>query len=92
MELYRRTDEILHYIWDPIGIAGAAGARDEYLRYLPDVFRLLREDAGAAAIAEYLDEVVRDRIGIAVDPRRADEVAQMLVEAKEWIAEFRGDG
>jgi len=34
-ELRQRTDEVLHYLWDPIGVAGAPGARDEYWSYLP---------------------------------------------------------
>ena len=38
-ELYRRVDEVLHYIWDPIGVAGAPMARDEYYAYLPQIFR-----------------------------------------------------
>jgi hypothetical protein len=29
-DLYRMVDEILHYVWDPIGVAGEARARDEY--------------------------------------------------------------
>ena len=33
-KLYRHCDEILHYIWDPIGVAGRTGARDEYDSYL----------------------------------------------------------
>jgi hypothetical protein len=41
LELYRRTDEILHYIWDPIGIGGSPGARDEYDDYLGHVFTLV---------------------------------------------------
>ena len=32
-ELYRRVDEVLHYLWDPIGVAGIPEARDEYYGY-----------------------------------------------------------
>ena len=41
MELYRATDEVLHYIWDPIGVSDAPNARDEYSSYLPQVFKML---------------------------------------------------
>ena len=34
-ELHRRTDEVLHYIWDPIGVSGVPTARDEYSGYVP---------------------------------------------------------
>jgi hypothetical protein len=29
-ELYKRVDEVLHYVWDSIGVAGEPHARDEY--------------------------------------------------------------
>lgn len=30
MDLYRAVDEVLHFIWDPIGVRGFPEARDEY--------------------------------------------------------------
>jgi len=54
-ELYRRTDEILHYLWDPIGVSDIAQARDEYYSYLPRVFSRLIEDA--KEIAKTLEDV-----------------------------------
>lgn len=30
-ELYRRIDEVFHYVWGPIRISGIPMARDEYL-------------------------------------------------------------
>ena len=56
-ELYRRTDEILHYIWDPIGVSDVPLARDEYYSYLPRVFSRLIEDCKYHEIAEYLVKV-----------------------------------
>ena len=35
--LYRAIGEILHYVWDPIGIAGVPQARDEYDSYVAQV-------------------------------------------------------
>ena len=40
-ELYRRLDEVAHYIWDPIGISNVPDARDEYRAYLRDVLPTL---------------------------------------------------
>lgn len=42
LELYRRVDEVLYYVWDPIGVAPNAVTRDEYQRYLPEVFAMLQ--------------------------------------------------
>lgn len=36
--LFQRCDEILHYIWDPIGCKDVPMAREEYYGYVPQVF------------------------------------------------------
>ncbi len=51
LALYRAVDEVLHYIWDPIGVSGSPEARDEYQGYLPHVFGLVREGRDDEAIA-----------------------------------------
>lgn len=82
-ELYRRCDEILHYIWDPIGVAGAPGARDEYQSYLPFVVDLLRRGEDASAIATYLLRIEQEAIGLGGNRRLARRAAARLVEWRE---------
>jgi len=53
-KLYRQTDEVLHYMWDPIGVKGIAQARDEYHSYLPHVFSLLLKGENTKQITETL--------------------------------------
>jgi hypothetical protein len=79
-ELYRRVDEILHYIWDPIGISGYPRAPDEYNTYLPRVFGLLKENANAERIAEYLFEVSTERMGPNERRKKDLEVAAILLD------------
>lgn len=62
--LYSAVDEVLHYIWDPIGVSGVPQARDEYHGYLPHVFSLVRNGANDEIIAVYLGELVRERMGL----------------------------
>ncbi len=69
LELYERVDEVLHYVWDPIGVSGSPDARDECQAYLPHVFALLKKGASAARIGEYLDSVTASHIGL--EPDRA---------------------
>jgi hypothetical protein len=85
MRIYQRVDEILHYLWDPIGVAGAAGARDEYYGYLPVVYQMVMEEAPVRKIAVYLNEVERDRMGLIPNPERALEVAEVMAEHRKWI-------
>ena len=64
-ELYRRIDEITHYIWDPIGVAGEPNARDEYFDYLPEIYNIV-ERGDEAQLAEYLDKLARVTMGLSI--------------------------
>ena len=88
MELYRRTDEILHYIWDPIGVAGVPEARDEYYSYLPRIYNMLRDSTDGKDISEYLISIERDMMGMTITDRSrelASEIADILIKYREWI-------
>jgi hypothetical protein len=83
--LYAAVDEVLHYIWDPIGVRGIPQARDEYHNYLPQVFSLLRDGRNAESIADYLGEVTRETIGLSGDAKSDLETATVLIDWKEAI-------
>jgi hypothetical protein len=88
MELYRRTDEVLHYIWDPIGVSGAPEVRDEYYSYLPRVFSMLSSTVDGKEIVEYLISVERDMMGLSVTDESKDnisEVVDILLSYRDWI-------
>ncbi len=85
LELYRRVDEVLYYVWDPVGVATCPAARDEYQRYLPTVFTMLREGIDASPIAAYLDDVATDRMGLDANPEHSKRVAELLLEWKTEI-------
>ncbi|KAA3642979.1 MAG: hypothetical protein DWQ07_20870 [Chloroflexi bacterium] len=88
LELYKRCDEVLHYIWDPIGVAGAPGARTEYHSYLPQVFALVRDESDADQIVEYLTMVEEKRMGLAANKERARAAVDRLLQWREWIWEY----
>jgi len=85
--LYKRTDEVLHYLWDPCGVAGCPQARDEYYSYLPQVFALLQEGADETAITDYLIGVERESMGLTPDRERVQQVAAVLVDYRNTIRE-----
>ena len=85
MKLYRQTDEILHYMWDPIGVAGIAQARDEYHSYLPQVFQLVLKNETKEKIASYLVDIEENRMGITPNKGAALEIAEVLLNTKEAI-------
>jgi len=86
-ELYRRVDEVLHYIWDPIGVSGAPQARDEYYSYLPGVFKLLKDKAATDIIAQHLTDIVVNRMGLRGATEDVLEVVSVLQDWQETLDE-----
>ena len=87
VELYRRTDEVLHYVWDPIGVSRHPAARDEYYGYLPKVFELLKQDASASEIEAHLEQISSGHMGLSDAQDRAKRAAELLLEWKARIDE-----
>ena len=85
--LYRRCDEVLHYVWDPIGVAGIPEARDEYYDYLPQVFELVRDEATEQVIHDHLRHTELLRMGLmgAQDARTA--AVEALQAWRRWTWE-----
>ena len=85
-ELYRRVDEVAHYLWDPIGISDVPEARDEYHAYLPELYS--RTKIGKIdEIIEYMQWVVVDRMGMSFDSVKAKQSAEVMVAWKDAINE-----
>jgi len=78
-ELPQRVDEVLHYLWDPIGISDEPGARDEYASYVPGVMSLLVTDASVPQIGKHLDHIVVNQIGLPSNLEHCTQVAHILI-------------
>ena len=76
----RRFGEVLHYAWDPIGVAGCPQARDEYDSYLQSICRLVMGGADAKVVANHLTQVVTDAMGLSANRKKDLEVAGILIE------------
>jgi hypothetical protein len=85
LELYRAVDEVLHYVWDPIGVSGCPQARDEYHGYLPQVFGMLRDGADESTIAAYLTSITTEQMGLPARPDHDCKVAGVLIDWKECV-------
>ena len=75
--------------WDPVGASDAPEAWDEYESYAPGVAQRLRdapsEDAAIEQVAEYLNHVERDFMGLTSERRRSNTyLAGSLVAWHEW--------
>jgi len=83
-----RVGEILHYVWDPIGVASVPQARDEYDGYVPLIVQMLVDGKTKEEIARHLYGIEGESMGLTVGSRPSDhteEVAQTLIEHYEWL-------
>ncbi|MCC6708494.1 MAG: hypothetical protein IT492_13130 [Gammaproteobacteria bacterium] len=84
-ELARRTDEVLHYVWDPAGVSNSPVARHDYDDFLPAILTLLRDGKSADAIATHLDALEENEFGLEADTEMTGHVADILVEWRELL-------
>lgn len=82
-ELERRVDEVLFYIWDPIGVNSYVSARAEYRSYIPQV--LIELEVGD--IHKLNDLLLKIEIGMGLEPKesKVQEVVELLFNHKEAI-------
>jgi len=85
LELYKRIDEILFYKWDPIGISDSDWARDEYQPYLPRVFAFALESDSPESIAEFLEVVSTEGMGLFAASEHNRKIAELIIEVKKGL-------
>lgn len=80
-ELNQRIDEVLYYIWDPIGVSDEPCARAEYSSYTMTILKyVINEDLNQ--IANQLSKIETDSMGLTTDKERNLEIAQRLLDYK----------
>jgi hypothetical protein len=88
-ELLMRIHEVLHYIWDPIGVRGEPNARDEYDSYVPGVYSLLDNGATAEQIATHFDKIATERMGLSSNMKHCHATAHKLLDWRTTLLERR---
>ena len=86
-ELSRRVDEVLFYIWDPIGVADEPYARGEYRSYVPMILRLVERGDDPEPIAQLLMEIGRDRMSLTPNVEACRRTAELLLRHKRAVSE-----
>ena len=75
--------KILMKHWDPIGVADSSEAEGEYETYVPHVGQLLRPQAPADEIADYLTTIRTQRMELPASPHADAEAAEAICN---WYA------
>lgn len=78
LEIYRRVDEVLHYLWDPIGVAGTPECRNEYQSYLPQVYSMLMAKKPASEIAGHIANVASESMGLRSEIGHLIELVEIM--------------
>lgn len=84
--LRQAVGEVLHYIWDPIGVAGVPQARNEYDGYVDHICSLLWHGADNSAITRHLVQIADQHMGLPGTETRADLAADKLLEWRDAVA------
>jgi hypothetical protein len=84
-ELSRRVDEVLYYVWDPIGISHEPCARWEYKSYVPGVLQALIDHDEVQPISDHLAFIIRDNMGESPDIQKCNKAAVFLLRHKSAI-------
>ncbi|MDH5543944.1 MAG: hypothetical protein OEZ43_00030 [Gammaproteobacteria bacterium] len=85
-ELFRRVEEIVHYVWDPIGVRGIPEARDEYYSYMTAIYGRVKS-GNIEDIVEYLRWAESENMGLSFEKERAFDVANLMLRWKSYIDE-----
>lgn len=85
--LHRAIGEVLHYRWDPLGVADDPAARTEYETYAGQVFSKVRAGASAEAIAAYLTAVTVEAMGLTPAPDHDATVARLVLAWRDELGD-----
>ena len=85
-ELTNRIDEILYYLWDPIGVSDEPCARGEYSNYVGVITTLVMEE-NEFKIAKKLSEIETVNMRLTENPERNRQIAKRLIDDKYAVQE-----
>ncbi len=88
-KLFTAVDEILCYVWDPIGVSadGTPETRDEYTMYVPEIVDMLKSSKDVQPVVARLNEIETKQMGLAGNIDRNNDVAELLREKYGYLTE-----
>lgn len=81
-DLWKNIDKILWEDWDPIGINDIA-LSDEYNSYVPQLYKLIIEDADSEKITNQLYEFATRNMGLLGNLEHCKHIADLLLRLKD---------
>lgn len=84
-QLLTRINEVLHYLWDPIGVSDTPEARDEYDSYADSIWRAVLEGKSKSEISEILTKITSERMELEPRKEHDDEVAEIVLDWARFL-------
>ncbi|MHB1568387.1 MAG: hypothetical protein ACYC0H_04200 [Solirubrobacteraceae bacterium] len=85
----RELRQLLYWKWDPIAVSGQfPRTADEYDGYVPEVVSALRKGASATDVAELLEAIESDRMGLGQGP--SGRLRMLGSEIVSWLEQSQG--
>ena len=91
-EFLRRVNEVVHYLWDPIGVREVPEARNEYDSYSGIIFRKLVERTEKEKIKEYMISIQSETMGMEVGPAEENQIDRTIETLVQWREFFADKG
>ena len=89
-ELLQRIDEVLYYLWDPLGVAREPQSRQEYSAFVSEVFAAILDDADEQRLMELLLLLETEFLGLGPRPSQARRIAEVLVDWRALLEQEYG--
>ncbi len=89
INLLKRIDEVLYYIWDPLGVSREPAARDEYEQYAYELLTLMNESKTKVEIVKYLQDTASALGTEIITDREHAKIADILLEWKSYTKRMK---
>lgn len=84
-QLALRINEVLYYVWDPVGVNDLPSARDEYDSYAKRVLQAVLEGKSKDEISKILTKFTTGPMGLEPRKEHDDEVAEIVLEYADLL-------
>lgn len=85
-ELTNRVDEVLYYLWDPIGVSDEPCARGEYSSYALSILNFVISE-NVEKIVDMLTEIESKQMSLIPNGDKNRQIAERLIREKYAIDE-----
>ena len=83
-ELCRRIDEVVHYVWDPVGVSDHPQARREYRTYIKPLYEHVK-NGGLEDILAYMKQITTENMGLHFNEYHAIRAAQVMLDWRDYV-------